>query len=390
MNYFKIAAFFIIVSCFSACALRGDNSDNNNNSNNNNNSSNNNNDPVGWTLVGDANISGGAAQGPIIRFYDHVPYVAFLDDPSGSRTVRVMKYNSSSGTWEDVGTDFSAGSDHLAFEIDSSSGTLYVAYSDGTQSGKLTVRKFSGGVWSNVGSVGFSTGAVEWVALALKGGTTPYVAYYDTDVGQNRIKVQKYSGAWNILSDASIVPGDNISITADSTNVYLAYRIISTNKLSLKKYNATDTLSSIASPNADQINYTSVFIEGNSLYLTYIDLDDSNKAVAKVYDTVGTAWSSIGSVDSVLSDDAAAAPYIYVNNSSTPHDVIYVAYQDIYSSSKASVKTCLNDPSSTWSALGGLGLSSTSITTISIYLDNAHPYVAYINATSDGIEVKKY
>ena len=65
-------------------------------------------------------------------------------------------------TWQPVGPNDnnwpsfnSAGFTSIAID---GSGTPYVVYSDGGNSGKATVKKFSAGSWTDVGTPGFSAG----------------------------------------------------------------------------------------------------------------------------------------------------------------------------------------------------------------------------------------
>lgn len=377
---------------FCACTERGNSSNNNNSDNNNNSNSNNNNTPIGWVLVGDADISGAEAETPILRFHNNVPYIAFIDEPSGARLVRIMKYVAATDTWENVGgSGFSAGSSELAFEINSSTGDLYVAYSDGTNTGKLTVRMFDGSSWDDVGGViGISTGAVEHVGLTIKGGVTPYVAYYDTS--DARVVIKKFVvGAWAQLAAVTLfVDVDSISLASDSNNTYLSTIITSTKLLDVRKYNSSEVESTIAPPTAPQLKDLSGMFNGDYLYITAIDLNGGTDKLALLrYNVVTPGWSNVGT-SAYISDGIAGVPSMFVHSNGISDDVVYVAYRDNTVSDKASVKFCLDDPTLDWSTLGALGFSDTSVTGLSLYYDDGHPYVAYINTTTDGIEVRKY
>jgi len=386
----KKVTFLLTITLLSACTGRGDSS--NNNSDNNTLEYNNNNTPIGWVLVGEANISGAETASPILKFYDHIPYVAFLDAPSSTSKIRVMKYVAATDTWEDVGgSGFSAGSSKLAFEINSSNGDLYVAYSDGTAAGKLTVRKFDGASWSDVGGVtGISNDAVEHVAITIKSGTTPYVAYYDTDVGTAAVVIQKYTGgSWSVVTGGLAEDADAVSLASDTNNVYLATVITSSGLINIKQYNASDTESSIAYPVANQAKDLSIFVKGNYLYVTNIDLDNADKVALRRYNTTSPAWSNVGA-SAYISDGAAGVPSLYVESNGVSDDVAYVAYQDQTVSNKASVKVCMDNAIIDCADLGELGFSSTAITNISASYDDDHPYVTYVDTTTNGIEIRKY
>jgi len=387
----KICTLLFIALAMCACTNRGgDNNNNNSNSNNNNNQNNNNNSSIGWVLVGNENISEGEAASPILKFYNHIPYVAFIDDPSGTSLVRVMKYVASTETWEDVGVGgggFSTptGSSALAFDI-SSTGVLYVAYSDGPMS-KLTVRKFDS-AWSNIGGTGISTGVVDHVAITLKGGTTPYVAY--NEVGTGSVTLKKYSGGWSGAIGGSTSNADYVSLASDNSNVFLAMVTAPPlETIDLKKYNAIDTESAIAFPVAHRMSNLTLFLSGDYLYVTNIDIDNSYNVSLLRYNTTTPGWSSIGT-SQYISDGAAGAPSIYVKSNGISDDVAYVAYRDQTVLDKASVKFCLDNPIVACANLGGLGFSSSSIMSIYMSFDDGHPYVAYTDATTGTIDVKKY
>ena len=87
---------------------------------------------------------------------------------------------------------FSAGSvDYTSLAIDSTV-TPYVAYTDGGNSLKATVQKFTSGSWSFVGTAGFSAGSVTYTSLAFASTGTPYFAFQDGGNGY-RATVELFS-----------------------------------------------------------------------------------------------------------------------------------------------------------------------------------------------------
>ena len=65
-------------------------------------------------------------------------------------------------------------------------GTLYVAFGDGNNSGKLSVMRYEGGTWVSMGDR-FSSSSASGLSLAIKNDGSPVVAY-------NAIIVQQYGG----------------------------------------------------------------------------------------------------------------------------------------------------------------------------------------------------
>jgi hypothetical protein len=106
---------------------------------------------------------------------DGVVYVAYSDGAQNGK-VTVMS-NIHEKPWHAVGTKgFSAGAaSSVRLAIDST-GTLYVAFKDESNGGKLVAEKFNGTSWDVI--AGSPSGTVESVSLACYR-TTPYVAFSD-------------------------------------------------------------------------------------------------------------------------------------------------------------------------------------------------------------------
>jgi hypothetical protein len=103
-----------------------------------------------WQVLGQRNFSPGGAGSISIEVNNAgVPYVAFQDFSNGGKA-SVMKFDGTN--WVYVGApDFtSASANHLHFTI-SSTDTLYVAYSNGPDT-MLYAQKFDGISWQQVGS----------------------------------------------------------------------------------------------------------------------------------------------------------------------------------------------------------------------------------------------
>ena len=93
---------------------------------------------------------------------------------------------------------FSAGGAYYTSLAIDDSGTPYVAYKDGFYSNKATVMKFNGSNWVNVGSPGFSAGEASHISLAIDDSGMPYVAYQDSFSYSgviNKVTVMKFDGS---------------------------------------------------------------------------------------------------------------------------------------------------------------------------------------------------
>jgi len=133
--------------------------------------------------------------------------------------------------WQHVGTaEFSAKAYYITFALDSAD-TPYLAYQDWENSYKASVKKFDGEKWVHVGTAGFTYGIARFpslaVSLPLDSPAAPYVAYSD-DTNDSKVSVIKYDGiSWSQVGAAgfSETMAEYISLALDSANTpYVFYR----------------------------------------------------------------------------------------------------------------------------------------------------------------------
>ena len=100
----------------------------------------------------------------------------------------------------------------------------------------ITVRKYNGTEWINVGSRSFSTGAIDYPSIAIDSNDTPYVAFNNQVMEgmEGKATVMKYTGAgmtgWELIGNAGFSTGtasskwSGIKIAIDNNDVpYVAY-----------------------------------------------------------------------------------------------------------------------------------------------------------------------
>ena len=175
-----------------------------------------------WNVVGGGSFSTDVIQSPSLAFApDGTPCVAYSDGGNGGKAT-VMQYRD--GVWSAVGNaGFSpdlAGYTSLAFAPD---GTPTVAFRDGTNvpggggipggggtpgiggggpvaaNGKATVMQYRDGVWSTVGSAGFSNGTATYISLAFAPDGSPTVAYQEDETQTRGMVMQYRTGSWSVV-----------------------------------------------------------------------------------------------------------------------------------------------------------------------------------------------
>lgn len=154
-----------------------------------------------WELVGDRGFSSGRASNPSLALSSNdTPYIGFVDASVFGKAT-VMKFDSSSSDWIEVGSaGFSAaGVENTSLALDSDD-TPYLAYTDFTHDeNKATLMKYTDSNWEAVGVTSFTASEAYDGQLALSSNNTPYFAYMDTNGGthSNAPTVMRYGGTAN-------------------------------------------------------------------------------------------------------------------------------------------------------------------------------------------------
>ena len=314
-----------------------------------------------------------------------IPYVVFRDESTTPQyKATVMKYVAGTG-WVTVGSvGFSAGYTGITRIAFDPSGTPYVAYVDGatTPAYKVTVMKYFGGSWVNVGNAGLSAGAVSAndfnLSLAIDSSGTPFVGYSD-----GKANVMKYvSGtAWTQVGPANfsggLAPYACLAIDSSGTP-YFAYQDASlANKATVMKLNAGGTawaaVGTAGFSAADAYNLSLAIDASGTLYLAYRDGSTTPGYKLTVMKSVsGGAWTAVGGVGS--SPGTTNYPSIALDATGTP----YVAYED-GATTPANKASVVKWTGTSWTNVGSAGLSTgvAEYTTLAINSTGGKVYVAY-------------
>jgi Secretion system C-terminal sorting domain len=105
------------------------------------------------------------------------------------------------------------------------SGSIFVGFSDGDESGLPTVIKFDGNSWTTVGNQGFGSYSCQYVALGLSSNQEPMVAFSSS--GGNLVAMEFDGTQWTLMGQASLSafnPYPELCIQADNAgNPYIAF-----------------------------------------------------------------------------------------------------------------------------------------------------------------------
>jgi hypothetical protein len=247
-----------------------------------------------WETVGSAGFSIGSANSPSLAIdVNNKLYVSFSDG-GNSYKATTMTYNNLSGEWETVGSaGFSNGSaNYTSLDIDGNN-KLYVAFSDGGNSYKVTTMTYNdlSGEWEAVGSSGFSNDSANYTSLAIDGNNKLYVAFQD-EANINSATVMTYndlSGEWEAVGSSGFSASTAYltSLAIDGNNkLYVSFSDNTDgDKITVMTYNGTNW-ETVGSAGFSNGIYTSLATDGdNKLYIAFGDEGNGYKATVMVYDS---------------------------------------------------------------------------------------------------------
>lgn len=308
---------------------------------------------------------------------DGVPYVSL-----NGYGINVQRFDEG---WNKVGDDiipFSASTigqsvtgtfDHGSKLIIGPDGLPYVAYSPGTNSNKISVKKLIGDKWQLVGPDGFTNGGAKGVCMALANDGTIYVAYQDSVAGYKAMVQQYKNGQWSLMTPNGLSKGSadylNIAIGA-SQKPYLVFSDGGdSSKATVMQLNGSSwTGAGPAGFSATAVRYIHIAVGTDGTpYVIYEDDSLAGKAIVKKL--VSNKWIDVA--DGSVTDEASAL----IRLKETSSGATYVLFTDGLYNNRISVKEF---KAGAWQYVGDPAISSASV--LSMDMDVAPdgtPYVIY-------------
>ena len=266
--------------------------------------------------------------------YSNNPHVSYFTlDSSGypvgiqsltTTTSQISRWNGSA--WTAISSQISSNSIALALD---SSNNPYIAYSDSSQSGKLTVAKWNGSAWAVIGSAGISVGQAFGPAIALDSSNNPYVHYGDQGLGYLGTVMHWNGTSWQNVGPANYSSGSDggggaQSMVLDSSgNPYVTFSDQNNSEYAtIMHWNGSSwvTVGSAGIGSNTAFGLSIVLDSSNNPYITFISGFATGSQQWAVMHWNGSAWSSVGTGDYSqeisMTLDSSGTPWIAYNNAS--------------------------------------------------------------------------
>lgn len=287
-----------------------------------------------WTL--NATITTTTSVKPVIKIRNDGKIYVFIND--GIANVGKV-YSSTGGTLTQVGAAVSTGSVSDLSIAFNSIGEEFVAYADGANSNRTTVKKLSGGIWVNVGTTGIaSTSGGYYNSLILDNTDNPVVAFRDFFNGY-KISVMKLSGSnWVSVTGTGVVStnqGTNSVLkVARNGNYYLGYTETPGDEAIVQIYNGS-VWTPLGSPVAGLLSTANSFdFDLDPTDVPYFTAILNTAYYPTAYKYVGVpTWTTVAT-GYINSSTNNTNPTIDIDNTGTP----YFSYVDVFANNDLNVK----------------------------------------------------
>ena len=263
----------------------------------------------GWEYIpaSSTGLSDGKSISESFQIYGGTPYIVYRDYSFSSKVV-AMHYTGaeteSDATvddgWEYLGTGpFTTGSgQNISLDIDAN-GDVYAAFSDGSNSYRLTVIKYTGNTtsdsdevvndgWEYVGSPGISAGIPQYTDLKINPSENmPYVVFQDGG-DSDKVRLAKFDGSsWSFVGGGSFsqyyVDYTNLSFDGDG-NPYVVFTAMPyiTARVMTFTGNTTDDSDEVANDGWEYVG--SGPLTSERVFLTKIVIDSGGTPTVAFFD----------------------------------------------------------------------------------------------------------
>ncbi|MFC0519002.1 FG-GAP-like repeat-containing protein [Mucilaginibacter angelicae] len=286
----------------------------------------------------------------------------------------------SAQTWKPFGADEEISAPSLGFTSSniiaiSPDGTPYIAFTDNTNNNTITVKKYDGKRWVQVGITINEGYYSSDPALAFSTDGTPYLAYVPSIADKNivTVTIRKLVGDNWARVGYPIGTGIYPSLAVDPNNVlYSGFSVAYGGGLAVRKFtNTWENAGDLDNVSGSPLTYNKIAVAADgTLYAAYAAIKNRNKVsvkklVAGKWQLVGTdGFSNAGANNVTMALTADATPY--------------VAYQDSTAGSAAVVQQFKNG---TWTVVSPTGLSKGAANYINMAIaPDGTPYLAFCDA----------
>jgi hypothetical protein len=331
-----------------------------------------------WKTVGSPGFSAGTASYVSLAVNSGTPYVAFCDG-GNSGYATVMYYNGSE--WINTGLNPTGGSPDYYTSLAFYEGTPTVVYGDGP-SKEPSCQYYNGSSWIYIGGYHFYPNANNtYFSLAFDQEGYPYVAFCDGN-GDLKVLSNNSSSVWDISTgDITSSAVNYTSIAFDPYLPYVAFQDNSVNdfKACVMRDNSGWSPYGNMDFSAGQANYITLKIYNGSPYVSYQDVYNGSKATVMYWN--GLTWVPLGT------PGFSAGQASYVSMDIDNNGRVYVAFADSSANGKVTV---MYYNGSAWVTLGTPGFSAGTASYVSLAVCNGVPYVAYQDSAYNKIVVMTY
>ena len=273
-----------------------------------------------------------------MSFYvvDGIPHIVVGEYSNGEKPVARV-YNVSSEDWLNMGMPMNPSGKvfSVSLFIDEDTYTPYIAYAEEVGeyfNQQITVKKYIGGNWVDVGAPRFSEQFSWFPSLVVHDGT-PYVAY---QAWSSNITVKKFGTNWVDVGTPMFKAGDLPRLAMDDALYVAFFDDDYGERASVMKFNGSEWVY-VGQPGISEgrVNVVDLKVVGGVPYVAYADQGLGGKVTVKKFN--GNQWVDVGQHG--LSEGEGAYPSLFIIG-----DKIYLAFSDYENNGRATVMEYVGFP----------------------------------------------